>query len=74
MASATRQGEMLYHGRAHAKTILLSRRGNPGQQEFRRVNDSERVFISIFQQRLSFQRGFPRPQLPSPPAAVFSFP
>lgn len=52
--------------------LFCCRRGNPGQQEFHRVNDSKQVFISIFQQCLSFQCEFPRPS--SPPHLLQYFP
>lgn len=52
-----------------AEALFLSRTGNPRQQEFRRGDDSKRVFVSIFQQRLPFSR----PQLPSRSAAGFPF-
>lgn len=69
-----RGGGMLYHGRAHAKTIFVSCGGNPRQQEGRGVSDSTRVFVSVFQQRLPCRRARPGPRSPArPPAAGFSF-
>jgi len=65
---------MLHRGRAHAKTAFLSRRGNPGQQEIRRVDDSKRVSMSASQQHLSLQRASPGPRRPQPSPPVSKWP